>query len=221
VLLRVRLIRSGGHLPKGGCDVPDHRKPARRVRRRFSGEFKEQTVRLVLEEGRSVNAVVPCRFQGQPYPQPFVAKMTLPNRPELDARPRIRPMFIECLSEIRKPNQFYFALVVAFGRAARRGDSSTRRVTPAIFAAYPGARRRQGASLRSAPPGCGLDVGSASGRYAFIAGWSNCWRAFPWPSNGSEARKVVALFVSPSAAIWGVWRRLAATRENRICEITE
>ena len=29
----------------------------RRVRRKFSEEFKAQTVRLVLEEGRSVNAV--------------------------------------------------------------------------------------------------------------------------------------------------------------------
>jgi transposase len=35
----------------------DHRKPARRVRRRFSDEFKEQTVRLVLDEGKTVNAV--------------------------------------------------------------------------------------------------------------------------------------------------------------------
>jgi transposase-like protein len=30
----------------------DHRKLARRVRRRFSDEFKEQTVRLVLDEGK-------------------------------------------------------------------------------------------------------------------------------------------------------------------------
>ena len=35
----------------------DHRKPARRVRRRFSDEFKDQTVRLVLDEGKTVNAV--------------------------------------------------------------------------------------------------------------------------------------------------------------------
>jgi transposase len=35
----------------------DHRKPARRGRRRFSDEFKEQTVRLVLDEGKTVNAV--------------------------------------------------------------------------------------------------------------------------------------------------------------------
>jgi transposase-like protein len=44
----------------------DHRKPARRVRRRFSDEFKEQTVRLVLDDGKSVTAVAgpmpaPCR----------------------------------------------------------------------------------------------------------------------------------------------------------------
>ena len=35
----------------------EHRKPARRVRRRLSDEFKEQTVRLVLDEGKSVTAV--------------------------------------------------------------------------------------------------------------------------------------------------------------------
>lgn len=35
----------------------DHRKPDRRTRRRFSDEFKEQTVRLVLDEGKTVNAV--------------------------------------------------------------------------------------------------------------------------------------------------------------------
>jgi transposase len=35
----------------------DQRKPGRRTRRRFSDEFKEQTVRLVLDEGRTVNAV--------------------------------------------------------------------------------------------------------------------------------------------------------------------
>ena len=35
----------------------DHRKPAGRVRRRFSDEFKEQTVRLVLDEGKTINAV--------------------------------------------------------------------------------------------------------------------------------------------------------------------
>ncbi|HEX7780242.1 MAG TPA: transposase [Vicinamibacterales bacterium] len=32
-------------------------KPSRRPRRRFTDEFKEQTVRLVLDEGRSVSAV--------------------------------------------------------------------------------------------------------------------------------------------------------------------
>ena len=35
----------------------DQRKPGRRTRRRFSDEFKEQTVRLVLDEGKTVNAV--------------------------------------------------------------------------------------------------------------------------------------------------------------------
>jgi transposase len=32
-------------------------KPARRTRRQFSDEFKAQTVRLVLDEGKTVNAV--------------------------------------------------------------------------------------------------------------------------------------------------------------------
>jgi transposase len=35
----------------------DHRKPGRRTRRRFTDEFKEQTVRLVLDQGKTVNAV--------------------------------------------------------------------------------------------------------------------------------------------------------------------
>lgn len=35
----------------------DHRKPGRRVRRRFSDEFKEGAVRLVLDEGKTVGAV--------------------------------------------------------------------------------------------------------------------------------------------------------------------
>ena len=35
----------------------DHRKPDRRTRRRFSDEFKAHTVRLVLDEGKTVNAV--------------------------------------------------------------------------------------------------------------------------------------------------------------------
>jgi transposase-like protein len=35
----------------------NHRKPARGVRQRFSEEFKEQTVRWVLDEGKTVNAV--------------------------------------------------------------------------------------------------------------------------------------------------------------------
>ena len=35
----------------------DHRKPARGVRERLSEEFKEQTVRWVLDEGKTVNAV--------------------------------------------------------------------------------------------------------------------------------------------------------------------
>jgi transposase len=35
----------------------DHRKPSRRVRRRFSDEFKDGAVRLVLDEGKTVGAV--------------------------------------------------------------------------------------------------------------------------------------------------------------------
>lgn len=35
----------------------DHSKPARRTRRRFSEEFKEGAVRLVLDEGKTVGAV--------------------------------------------------------------------------------------------------------------------------------------------------------------------
>lgn len=35
----------------------DHRTAARRTRRRFSDEFKDQTVRLVLDEGKTVHAV--------------------------------------------------------------------------------------------------------------------------------------------------------------------
>jgi transposase len=35
----------------------DPRKPGRRVRRRFSDEFKEGAVRLVLDEGKTVGAV--------------------------------------------------------------------------------------------------------------------------------------------------------------------
>ena len=35
----------------------DHSKPARRVRRRFSSEFKDGAVRLVLDEGKTVGAV--------------------------------------------------------------------------------------------------------------------------------------------------------------------
>jgi transposase len=34
----------------------DHSKPARRTRRRFSDEFKEGAVRLVLDEGKTVGA---------------------------------------------------------------------------------------------------------------------------------------------------------------------
>ena len=57
------LIRFGGHLPKGGYDVRNgrHTKPAsaksRRSRRRFTDEFKQQAVRLVLDEGKGVTAV--------------------------------------------------------------------------------------------------------------------------------------------------------------------
>ena len=35
----------------------DHSKPGRRVRRRFSDEFKDGAVRLVLDEGKTVGAV--------------------------------------------------------------------------------------------------------------------------------------------------------------------
>ena len=52
----LRLIRFGGHLPKGGYDVQtDGRYPQRRPRRRFDDDFKAQAVRLVLEEGKTVS----------------------------------------------------------------------------------------------------------------------------------------------------------------------
>jgi hypothetical protein len=35
----------------------DYRTPTRRTRRRFSDEFQGQTVGLVLDEGKTVNAV--------------------------------------------------------------------------------------------------------------------------------------------------------------------
>jgi len=35
----------------------DHSKPGRRLRRRFSDEFKDGAVRLVLDEGKTVGAV--------------------------------------------------------------------------------------------------------------------------------------------------------------------
>ena len=53
----MRLIRFGGHLPKGGYDG-QHGSSAsgRRTRRRFTEEFKGRAVRLVLDEGKTVAA---------------------------------------------------------------------------------------------------------------------------------------------------------------------
>ncbi|HET9264660.1 MAG TPA: transposase, partial [Vicinamibacterales bacterium] len=53
----VRLIRFGGHVPKGGYDVPHVPKQWGPPRRQFSEEFKEGAVRLVLDEGKTVGAV--------------------------------------------------------------------------------------------------------------------------------------------------------------------
>jgi transposase len=52
------LTRFRGHVPKGEYDVQtDARLPKRRPRRQFSEEFKQQAVRLVLDEGKSMAAV--------------------------------------------------------------------------------------------------------------------------------------------------------------------
>ena len=53
----LRLIRFGGHLPKGGYDVLNggNEKPAGPSA--VYDEFKAQAVRLVLDEGKSVGAV--------------------------------------------------------------------------------------------------------------------------------------------------------------------
>ncbi len=52
------LIWFRGHFPKGGHDVTmADTTRAKRARRRFSEEFKAQTVRLVIDEGKSVTAV--------------------------------------------------------------------------------------------------------------------------------------------------------------------
>lgn len=52
------LIRSRGHLPKGGYDVPtDGRIPQTPTRRQFDDDFKAQAVRLVLDDGKSIPSV--------------------------------------------------------------------------------------------------------------------------------------------------------------------
>lgn len=56
---RLRLIRFGGHRPRGGYDVhSDGRDPqAAASRRLFDEDFKAQAARLVLNEGKTVGAV--------------------------------------------------------------------------------------------------------------------------------------------------------------------
>ena len=51
------LIRSRGHVPKGGYDVRMAATTRRRSRRQCSDEFRAGAVRLVLEEGKTVGAV--------------------------------------------------------------------------------------------------------------------------------------------------------------------
>ena len=52
------LIRSRGHFPKGGYDVPDGAtNQGSAPTRQFDDEFKAGAVRLVLDEGRSVGQV--------------------------------------------------------------------------------------------------------------------------------------------------------------------
>jgi transposase-like protein len=52
------LIRFGGHLPKGGYDVPtDGRDAQAPAARQFDDDFKAQAVRLVLDEGKTIPTV--------------------------------------------------------------------------------------------------------------------------------------------------------------------
>jgi transposase-like protein len=57
----MRLIWFRGHLPKGGYDVQtDGRNPqTATAARRFDEKFKEQAVRLVLDQGKSIGAAAP------------------------------------------------------------------------------------------------------------------------------------------------------------------
>jgi transposase len=55
----LRLIRLGGHLPKGGSDVQTDGRhpPKRRPRRRFDDHLKAEAVRPVLHKGNNVGSV--------------------------------------------------------------------------------------------------------------------------------------------------------------------